>query len=171
VVFGVSDFISIAGVFISLQYVLLFVVSVAVIILFELFTRLTHYGQAMRAVSLDAELARVQGIPVDKIIFGSFVVSSALAGITGILVAQIGGNVDPAFGFDLVLLGFVTAVVGGMGNSWGALVGGVVVGVLSKLAGGYISAAAEHGLAFVILTLVLVFWPHGLFGQPEVSKA
>jgi len=171
VLFRSSDFLSVAGVQVSLQYALVFGVSVGVIVLFELFTRLTRFGQAMRAVSLDAELARVQGIPVDKIILGSFVASSLLAGITGVLVAQIGGNVDPAFGFDLVLLGFVTAVVGGIGNSIGALVGGILVGVLSKLAGGYVSGAAEHGLAFVMLTLVLVFKPHGLFGLPGVSKA
>jgi branched-chain amino acid transport system permease protein len=170
VLFSSSDFVSVAGVFVSMQYVLIIVVSVAVIVLFELFTRYTHYGQAMKAVALDAELATVQGVPVERIVLGSFMISSALAAITGILVAQIGGNVDPAFGFDLVLLGFVAAVLGGMGNSWGALIGGIAVGILSKLAGGYVNAAAEHALAFVILIIVLVFKPHGLFGSPEVSK-
>jgi tripartite-type tricarboxylate transporter receptor subunit TctC len=89
----------------------------------------------------------------------------------GRLIAQIGGTVDPAFGFDLVLLGFVAAVLGGMGSSMGALAGGLLVGILSKLVGGYVSTAAEHGIAFALLMLALALRPQGLFGRPEVSKA
>ena len=73
--------------------------------------------------------------------------------------------------FALVLLGFVAAVLGGMGSSLGALAGGLLVGVISKLVGGYVSTAAEHGIAFALLMLALAVRPQGLFGRPEVSKA
>jgi branched-chain amino acid transport system permease protein len=171
ILFTSRDFITILGVHISLQYGLIFVLSVALILLLEVFMRRTVWGQAVRAVSLDPELALVQGMPVRLIVLCSFVASSILAGTAGILVAQIGGTVDPAFGFDLVLLGFVAAVLGGMGSSLGALAGGIVVGVTSKLVGGYVSTAAEHGIAFALLMLILALRPHGLFSRPEVSKA
>src|SRR3546814_19203788 len=88
--------------------------------------RHTILGSAVRAISQDTELGTVQGLPVGLIISGSFVASSILAGVAGILVAQISGTVDPAFGFELVLFGFVAAVLGGMGSSFGALAGGII---------------------------------------------
>jgi len=169
VLFSAQDYVSVFGQYVSLQYLL--VLAVALILLLELFVRKTVWGQAVHAVSLDPELATVQGMPVRWIILGSFVASSLLAGVAGILISQIGGTVDPAFGFDLVLLGFVAAVFGGMGSSIGALVGGLVVGLTSKLVGGYVSTAAEHAIAFALLMAMLALRPQGLFGRPEVSKA
>jgi branched-chain amino acid transport system permease protein len=171
VVFTAQDFVTLFGQYISLQYLVVLAVAVALILAFELFIRRTVWGQAVHAVSLDPELALVQGIPVRRLILSSFMLSSILAGVAGVLIAQIGGTVDPAFGFDLVLLGFVAAVLGGMGSSLGALVGGLLVGVISKLVGGYVSTAAEHGIAFALLMLALAVRPQGLFGRPEVSKA
>ena len=171
IVFSAQDFVVVFGQFISFQYLVVLVVAVALILALELFVRKTVWGQAVHAVSQDPELALVQGIPVRRLILLSFVISSILAGVAGVLIAQIGGTVDPAFGFDLVLLGFVSAVLGGMGSSIGALAGGLVVGILSKLVGGYISTAAEHGIAFALLMLALALRPQGLFGKPEVSKA
>jgi len=171
IVFTAQDYVSVFGQYVSLQYLVVLAAAVSLILLFELFVRRTVWGQAVHAVSLDPELARVQGIPVRLIILGSFVASSLLAGIAGLLIAQIGGTVDPAFGFDLVLLGFVAGVFGGMGSSIGALVGGLVVGLISKLVGGYVSTAAEHAIAFALLMAMLALRPQGLFGRPEVSKA
>jgi branched-chain amino acid transport system permease protein len=171
VVFTAQDFVTVFGQYISLQYLVVLAVAVALILAFELFIRRTVWGQAVHAVSLDPELALVQGIPVRRLILGSFMLSSILAGVAGVLIAQIGGTVDPAFGFDLVLLGFVAAVLGGMGSSLGALAGGLLVGIISKLVGGYVSTAAEHGIAFALLMLALAVRPQGLFGRPEVSKA
>jgi branched-chain amino acid transport system permease protein len=169
--FRASDVVSIGGQPLSLQYAAIFVVSVTIIGVLEMLMRRTVMGSAVRAVAQDAELGEVQGLPVKWIVSGSFVASSVLAGVAGILVAQIGGTIDPAFGFELVLFGFVAAVVGGMGSSAGALVGGIGVGILSKLVGGYISTAAEHGIAFAVLVLMLAMRPQGLFGRPEVMKA
>lgn len=171
VLFSAQDYVSVFGQHVSLQYLLVLAVAVALILLLELFVRKTVLGQAVHAVSLDPELAAVQGMPVRWIILGSFVASSLLAGVAGILISQIGGTVDPAFGFDLVLLGFVAAVFGGMGSSVGALVGGLVVGLTGKLVGGYVSTAAEHAIAFALLMAMLALRPQGLFGRPEVSKA
>ena len=171
VLFTAQAYVTVLGQHLSLQYLVVLALSVSLILLLELFVRKTVWGQAVFAISLDPELALVQGMPVRLIILGSFVASSLLAGVAGILSAQIGGTVDPAFGFDLVLFGFVAAVLGGMGSSVGALVGGLAVGLISKLVGGYISTAAEHAIAFALLMAMLALRPQGLLGRPEVSKA
>jgi branched-chain amino acid transport system permease protein len=171
VLFTAQDYVTVLGQRVALQYLVVLVLSVSLILLLELFVRKTVWGQAVHAVSLDPELALVQGMPVRLIVLGSFIASSLLAGVAGILSAQIGGTVDPAFGFDLVLLGFVAGVLGGMGSSLGALVGGLAVGLISKLVGGYISTAAEHAIAFALLMAMLALRPQGLLGRPEVSKA
>ncbi len=170
ILFTSQDFVTVFGLHISLQYVVILLLSLSLIVLLEIFVRRSVWGQAVRAVSLDPELSLAQGIPVRMIIIGSFIASCVLGGAAGILVAQIGGTVDPAFGFDLVLFGFVAAVLGGMGSSFGALIGGVVVGVISKLVGGYISTAAEHAIAFALLMAMLALRPQGLFARAEISK-
>lgn len=169
--FTTQDVVTVFGVPIALQYAVIFVLAVVLVAGLELFLRRTIWGQVVLAVSADPELGRMQGMPVRAVVLLSFIISSVLAGVAGLLIAQIGGTVDPAFGFDLVLLGFVAAVLGGMGSSVGALVGGIMVGVLSKLVGGYISSAAEHGIAFAVLMLMLAVRPLGLFARAEVVKA
>jgi branched-chain amino acid transport system permease protein len=169
--FSVTDNIRIGGFSLSLQYLAVIVITIIIISGIEMFRRRTRWGHALRAVSEDPEFARVQGIPVDVIVAGSFIASALLAGLAGLLAAQIGGTVDPSFGFDLVLLGFVAAVLGGMGSSAGALAGGIGLGIITKLVGGYISTAAEHGIAFALLMLILALMPNGFFGQAEVRRA
>ena len=169
-IFSAIDTIEVGGVFVSLQYLAVMVLALLLVVAFELLVRGTVWGRAMRAVSMDADLASVIGIPVRAIVLGSYIASGLLAGISGILVAQIGGTVDPAFGFELVILGFVAAVLGGMGSTSGALVGGMVLGVLQQMVGGYVSTAAQHGMAFALLVVILVVRPQGLFGQKEIVK-
>lgn len=171
VLFKVQDVAVIGGQNISMQYLAVFCISVLLIVVLETLTRCTVLGTAIQGIAQDIELAVVQGLPVNLIVSGSFVLSSVLAGIGGILAAQIGGTVDPAFGFELVLSGFVAAVLGGMGSSAGALLGGLILGITSKLVGGYISTAAEHGIAFALLVLMLAIRPQGFFGRAEVNKA
>jgi branched-chain amino acid transport system permease protein len=170
VIFSVMDEVVIFGVHVSLQYVAVLVLAVLLVLGFEALVRTTVWGRAMRAVSMDPDLAAVIGIPVRTIVLGSYIASGVLAGISGILVAQIGGTVDPAFGFELVIFGFVAAVLGGMGSTTGALLGGIVAGVLQQMVGGYVSTAAQHGIAFALLVLILVVRPQGLFGMREVVK-
>jgi len=169
--FKVSDIVNVGGHPVSMQFATIFVVSVTTIVLLEALMRYTVLGTAVRAIAQDPELGAVQGLPVHWIVSGSFVASSVMAGIAGLLVSQIGGTIEPAFGFELVLMGFVAAVIGGMGNSMGALIGGIGVGILGKLVGGYISSAAEHGIAFAVLVVMLALRPQGIFGTTEVSKA
>jgi branched-chain amino acid transport system permease protein len=168
--FSARDFVSLGGVRLSAQYLAIFVIALALVIAFELFLKRTAWGRALQAVALDPDLASVMGIPVRRVEMLSFVGSGVLAGVAGVLVAQITGTVDAAFGFNLLILGFVAAVLGGIGNTWGALFGGVFLGVVEKLVGGYVSTAAEQGIAFALLMVALAVRPHGLLGEKEVVK-
>ncbi len=171
VLFKVQDVVVIGGQNVSMQYLAVFCISVLLIVVLETLTRFTVLGTAIQGIAQDIELAVVQGLPVNLIVSGSFVLSSVLAGVAGVLVAQIGGTVDPAFGFELVLSGFVAAVLGGMGSSAGALLGGIILGITGKLVGGYVSTSAEHGIAFALLVLMLALRSQGFFGRAGVNKA
>lgn len=169
-VFDSQTFVKVAGVQVSAQYLAVLVLSLVLMLVMELFLRRGAWGRAVRAVAHDPDAASLAGIPVRRVIVASFAASGALAAIAGILLAQIGGTVDPAFGVNLMVLGFVAAVFGGMGSTVGALIGGITLGVIEKLVGGYVSSAAEHGMAFAILMVVLATRPQGLFGRAEINK-
>ncbi len=168
--FSARDYVSLLGVRLSLQYLAILAIAVILVIAFELFLKRTSWGRALQAVALDPDLASVMGIPVRTVVTLSFVGSGILAGIAGALVAQITGTVDAAFGFNLLIFGFVAAVIGGIGNSWGALAGGIFLGLMEKLVGGYISTAAEQAIAFALLMVALAVRPEGLFGEKEIVK-
>jgi branched-chain amino acid transport system permease protein len=164
------DFVNILGIQVSAQYLAVLAVSVALMLAMEIFLRRSAWGRAVRAVSHDADAAALAGIPVRRVVVLSFVASGVLAGVAGIMIAQITGTVDPQFGFNLMVLGFVAAVFGGMGSIVGAMAGGVALGVAEKLAGGFISTAFGDATAFAILMVVLAIRPQGLFGRREVTK-
>jgi branched-chain amino acid transport system permease protein len=163
-------YVEMFGIRLSAQYLAVFVLSVTLMIVMEVFLRHSRWGRAVRAVAHDADVAALAGIPVRRVVVLSFVASGCLAGAAGILVCQITGTADPQFGFNLIILGFVAAVVGGMGSILGALVGGIALGVAEKMAGGFVSTALGDAMAFAILMAVLAARPQGLFGQREVAK-
>lgn len=171
ILFDSLTFVPLFGIQVSAQYLAVLVVSLVLMVIMELFLRRTAWGRGVRAVAHDSELAALSGIPVRWVVISSFMASGVLAAIAGILIGQIAGTVEPAFGFNLMVLGFVAAVFGGLGNTFGALVGGIALGVIEKLVGGYISSAAEQGIAFTILLAILIIRPQGLFGRREHAKA
>lgn len=169
VLFVSTDYLRVGKIQLSLQLLLVFLAAVLAMAAFELFIRYTLAGKAIRATAVDPEAARTMGINTRRVISLSFVLSALLAGIAGLLVAPVTG-VDPAFGLDLMIKGFVAAVLGGMGSSAGALAGGICLGLLELLVGGYISAGARNGVAFLLLILVLALRPQGLLGRKLVVK-
>lgn len=165
-----DDTIPFLGIRLSAQYLSILGLSLLIMFSMELFLRRSAWGRAVRAVAHDPDLSSIMGIPGRRVVVLSFAASGLLAGVAGIMTAQISGTVDPAFGFNLMVLGFVASVIGGMGSSIGALTGGIFLGVLEKLVGGYVSTAAQHGIAFAVLMVVLAVRPQGLFGKEEISK-
>ena len=165
-----DDTIPFLGIRLSAQYLSILGLSLLIMFAMEIFLRRSPWGRAVRAVAHDPDLSSIMGIPGRRVVILSFAASGLLAGVAGIMTAQISGTVDPAFGFNLMVLGFVASVIGGMGSSIGALTGGIFLGVLEKLVGGYISTAAQHGIAFAVLMVVLAVRPQGLFGKEEITK-
>lgn len=170
IIFETTDYIKLFGINLSLQYLMVLVVALFIMLIMELLINKTIWGKAMKAVSYDPNLARVFGIKSKRVIVISFMISALLAGLAGILIAPIHGTVSPEFGMNIMVLGFVAAVLGGIGSSKGALVGGLTLGVIEKFVGGYISSSAEQGVAFAILILILAIKPEGFFGKKEVQK-
>jgi branched-chain amino acid transport system permease protein len=170
VLFSSADTVELFGAYLSIQYIAVFFICVTIVALMEYFLQRSTWGYGVRAVAHDRELASLMGIPVRRVVVVSFLVSGLLAGVAGILVCQISGTVDPSVGLHLLILSFVAAVVGGMGSAFGALVGGLLLGVLEKLVGGYVSPAAAEIVAFVLLVGVLTVRPQGLFGTRETVK-
>ena len=136
----------------------------------------TKTGRAMVATSQDPDTARLMGINVDRVIMAAFAVGAALAAIAGVAQGLRVGNIDFRMGFLAGLKAFTAAVLGGIGNINGAVVGGLVLGVVESMATTFIpgqfgSPAWKDVWAFVLLILVLVFRPQGLLGAKVVDRA
>ncbi len=129
-----------------------------------LFFRHTYAGTAVRAAVANPPIASTFGIPLRTFAFWSFVAAAAIGGLGGVVVAPI-TSATYDMGLTLGLAGFVAAVLGGLDSLPGALVGGFVLGIVEKLAGGVLSTGWEQGVGFLILVLVLVLRPQGLLGR------
>ncbi|MGH7338043.1 MAG: branched-chain amino acid ABC transporter permease, partial [Myxococcota bacterium] len=130
----------------------------------------TRFGRAMRAVSVDAPAAALMGVPVDRVISGTFVLGSALAAAAGVLVGLYNPRIDPLMGLLPGLKAFVAAVIGGIGSIPGAMVGGLVLGIVETMVSAYLSSTYRDAIAFVILIAILLYRPTGLFGTGQVEK-
>lgn len=170
VVLSSTTFVELFGLRIGAQYLLIICFSLLTIVVLDLTLRHTIWGRVVMAVAQDRELAEVFGIPVTRVVTISFALSGVVAGVAGILTAQLIGTVDAAFGFSLLISGFVAGIVGGFGNDWGALVGGLLVGVIEQLVAGFVSTSAGHAVSLSLLMAILALRPQGLLGRPEVLK-
>jgi len=149
------------------------VILCAALILFAvqyiLFER-TFLGKQMQAVAQDKEAAALMGIKVNRMIAFTFLYSSGLAALAGALIAPI-TYVWPTMGSGLVQKAFVATILGGFGSVTGAILGGLFVGVIEALCGGFISSVYQDAFAFIVLIIVLIVRPMGFFGEETVEKA
>jgi branched-chain amino acid transport system permease protein len=134
------------------------------------FVQRTRVGTAMRAVAMDPTVARLMGIDVDRIIALVFLIGPGLGGIAGMIVALYYGSFDFTLGWTFGLKAFIAAILGGIGNIPGAVLGGMFLGVVETLASGYISPQWKDVIAYVILIAVLVFRPTGILGERVAEK-
>jgi len=131
----------------------------------------TRVGTAMRAVSFNMQAASLMGVPVNRIISFTFGLGSALAAIAGILYSMKAPGIEPLMGVQPGLRAFVAAVLGGIGNLPGAVLGGVILGLLETFAGGIPGLSNyRDAIAFGILILILLFKPAGLLGRSTIEK-
>lgn len=158
------------GLIVKNYQIIIFVVSVMLMIGLTLIVKYTKIGKAMRAVAFDKDAAMLMGIDVNKTISFTFAIGSALAAAAGVLVALQYSKIDPAMGMMPGLKAFVAAVLGGIGSIPGAVLGGFIMGVSETLVTGYISSSYKDAIAFIILILILIVKPAGIFGKNIKEK-
>src|SRR6267142_5872959 len=158
------------GVTISNQQVIILVVSFALMLGLRFIVLPTRAGKAMRAVSYSHTAASLMGISVDRIITFTFVLGSMLAAAAGVLVALQNPKIEPYMGIMPGLKAFVAAVLGGIGNIPGAVLGGLVMGIAEVLVVGYVSPTYRDAIAFVLLIVILLVRPAGILGKATLEK-
>jgi branched-chain amino acid transport system permease protein len=149
---------------------LIIAVSAFIMVLLHLFVMKTKTGRAMRAVAQDKTMASLVGINVDIVISVTFIIGSGLAAVAGVMVAMYYGLVNYFIGYTAGIKAFTAAVLGGIGNIPGAMLGGIVLGLVESLGASYISSEYKDAYAFVILIVILLLRPEGLLGKPSEEK-
>ena len=160
----------IAGVHLTSEQLTVIGVSFLLMILLRFFILKTRTGKATRAVSFNLDAAKLMGISTDRIIATTFALGSALAAAGGVLIGMQIPKIDPLMGILYGLKAFVAAVLGGIGNVPGAVLGGLVIGTSEVLVVGYLSSTYRDAIAFGILILVLLLRPQGILGRAQKEK-
>ena len=153
----------------SLQLVVM-LVGLVTIVLTGIGLRYTRLGKEMRAVSDNIALAEVTGIDTRRTIRATWLVAGALAALAGILYAASIGTINPNFGFTILLSLFAAAVLGGIGNAYGALAGGIVIGLSQEWSTLFFNPRWKPAIGFAILILTLLLMPRGIFGRKKARS-
>lgn len=153
----------------NLQIIIL-ATSVVLMVALYLFVHKTKMGVAMRATAQSLDNASLMGININRIISLTFAIGSILAALAGMLVSMYYDAVYPTMGYMFGLKAFTAAVLGGIGSIPGAMIGGLLLGVVENLGGTFISTQYQDMISFVILIFVLVLRPTGIFGKKELNK-
>jgi branched-chain amino acid transport system permease protein len=164
--------IQVAGVSISALVLVMTAVAILMMWGLHLLVQRTTLGRSIRAVAEDREMAAIMGVNVRRVIAATFFLGSALGGAGGVLVGLYYTQIDFFMGYSAGLKAFTAAVLGGIGNIHGAMLGGIVLGLVESLAVTFINPAYKDVVAFAILILTLVFRPSGILGEsvPESEK-
>ncbi|MEP6987998.1 MAG: branched-chain amino acid ABC transporter permease, partial [Chloroflexota bacterium] len=149
---------------------LVIVTAIVLMFVLQFLIRRTRMGKAMRAVAIDREAAAMMGVNVDQVIVFTFFVGSALAGAAGVLTGIVFTRIWHLMGFTAGLKGFTAAVLGGIGNIPGAMLGGFILGLAETFATVFVSSTYKDVIAFVVLIIVLLIRPRGLLGARLPQK-
>ncbi|MBN1963897.1 MAG: branched-chain amino acid ABC transporter permease [Anaerolineae bacterium] len=150
--------------------IIVFVISVLLMVALYLFVQRTRLGTAMRAVSINHDVSRLMGINVDRIITLVFLIGPALGAAAGMMVGIYYGSFDFSLGWVFGLKAFIAAILGGIGNIPGAVLGGFLLGLVEALGAGYISASWKDAIAYALLIIILIVRPTGILGETQAEK-
>lgn len=153
----------------ALQF-LIFIVTILMMFGLHLFIKHSRMGRACRACAQDLGMAQLLGIDTNKIIALTFVIGGALAAVAGVLFALYYGTISPYIGFVAGMKAFTAAVLGGIGSIFGAMLGGLILGLSENFVGAYLSSDYKDIVAFSLLILILLIRPSGLLGKPAIEK-
>ena len=169
---GGYQLFEIDGFVVQLSYmqIIIMVATVALMAGFTLLITRTALGRAQRACEQDQKMASLLGVNVDRTISLTFVIGASLAAVAGFMVTLYYGNIDFYMGFTAGIKAFTAAVLGGIGSLPGAMLGGLLIGLIEAFWSAYFSVEYKDVAAFAILVLVLIFRPTGLLGKPDIEK-
>jgi len=168
--FPVTTIVSFGTASINTLQVMIIATSILLLVALDTFVSRTRIGKAMRATSQDREAAGLMGIDINYIIALAFFIGPALGAVAGIFSGMYYGTVIFNMGFIPGIKSFTAAVLGGIGNLRGAMLGGFLLGIVESLGAGFLSTGYKDVIAFAILILVLIFRPGGLLGESVVEK-
>ena len=168
-----QEMISLAGVPVSLEFVWCFVLSVFLLAVFSIFFKYSKAGVAMRATAFNQQVAQSMGISVKHIFALSWVISAVVSGIGGVLIGNINGINNTLYHFGLKV--FPATILGGLDSILGAAIGGMIIGILENLSDGFCKtyfdlSGVKEVAPYVILVLILMVKPYGLFGTKEIER-
>jgi branched-chain amino acid transport system permease protein len=165
-----SETYTLAGAQVTNQSLLIIVMSVIVMFGLEFIVHRTRIGKAMRATSYNLAVAKLMGINTDRVIAFTFALGSALAAVGGVLVALAIPRIDPLMGLMTGLKAFVAAVLGGIGNIPGAMIGGMLIGLMETAISATAYSTYRDAVAFAVLILILLIRPAGIMGSAVTEK-
>jgi len=161
--------LSFGGIMVMSQQLVVLGAACAVMVLFALFFKFTRAGRFMQATADNPKAAKLVGLRTDRVYMYTFGVGAAVAAAAAVLMAPL-TLLYPDIGFNLFIKAFAAAVLGGLTSIPGAVVGGFLIGIIEQLAAGYIHTSMQEVAAFIVIMVVLVFIPTGLFGQRRLRK-
>ena len=161
---------NIFGLNVPLMRVIVIVSSLVLMLALYAFINRTRMGTAIRAVAIDQGAARLMGINVDRVISLVFFIGAGRGGVAGVMVGTYYGQIDFTMGWSYGLKAFTAAILGGIGNIPGAMIGGLLLGVIEALGASYLAMAWKDAIAFLVLILILIIRPTGLLGERVADK-
>jgi len=162
--------VRVLGARVSVQQVVLVLLAVVLMFALRWYVMRTREGRAMRAIALDPRAALLMGVNVDRVVSRTFFLGSALAGAAGVMAGAYYGKVDFLMGFSIGLKAFTAAVIGGIGNIYGAMLGGLVLGLLESFGTSWLGGQWRDVFAFGFLIAFLVVRPTGILGERVVER-
>ena len=165
-----DNVVSVANVVLAPEHLFIIAITLVALLLQYGMFFYTDLGRCLRATAQNAEVAQLMGIRANRMIAVTFVVSTLLTGIAGVLLAPI-FLVDTEMGLNLILKAFIAVIIGGFGSVPGAVVGGILVGLLEILVAVFISSVYKDAIAFAVLIFFLIAFPQGIFGEQAAERA
>jgi branched-chain amino acid transport system permease protein len=161
---------NIGNVTISSLQIIIILFSILLMILLDLIVQRTMVGMAMRAISWDKSIVPLMGVPLNLIISITFAIGTSLGAAAGVMYAQAFPVIDPYMGIMVGWKAFISAVVGGIGNIRGAMIGGFILGGVEIMVAAFMPSTYRDFVAFALLLTLLIFRPYGILGKPRATK-
>ena len=165
-----GDFVMVLGARVTIPQIILMLIAGALMFALDTYIRRTSTGRAMRAISLDMKGSLLMGVNVNSVISRTFFIGSALAGAAGVMAGAYYGKIDFLMGFIIGLKAFTAAVIGGIGNIRGAMLGGLVLGLVESIGSELVGGQWRDAFAFAVLILFLTLRPTGILGERVTER-